>query len=185
MMELIKRREEIISTPPETIIYVYHHNQPAFDELKKLVPNIKFTTNIFDIDDLLFGPTLVIIDDKMDELSNKSEQKYITNLYTRGSHHQSISVITLLQNCYEPGLRKISINSQYKVYFDQPMDLETIKLVGRRMYPKYPKFIPDAYEKATRNKFRYLFIFMHPAQNKKYRVRSSIFPEDCEVYVPS
>ena len=94
-MELIRRRNEIISTTPETIIYVYHHNQPAFEELKKLVPNIKFTTNMFDIDNLMFGATLVIIDDKMDELSNKSEQKYITNLYTRGSHHQSISVITI------------------------------------------------------------------------------------------
>jgi len=185
MVELIKRREEIISEKLDTLIYVYHHHQPAFDELKQIVPDMKFTTNMFDIDSLKFGKTLVIVDDKMDELSNKNEQKYITNYYIKGSHHESISFITLLQNAFEPGLRKISLNSHYKVFFEQPSDYDTIRLIGRRQYPKYPQFIPDAYDKATKKNYGYLFIFMHPAQNKKFRVRSSIFPEDCEVYVPT
>jgi len=186
VVDLIKKRSEIIDKPIKTIIYVYTDHQNIFYELEQQVPGIIFTTDIFQIESLINEETLVIIDDKMDTITRGKDKELMINFFIKGCHHKNISVVLLIQNNFEPGLRTIFINSLYRVFFNQPADVSSIVNIAKQMFPGQSKYLLNAYEKATAKPFGYLFFTLHPASNKLLKVRSTLYPSDnCEIYVPS
>ncbi|CAG7816081.1 unnamed protein product, partial [Allacma fusca] len=52
-------------------------------------------------------PTILVLDDLMDGVS---KNKAVVDLFTRGSHHRSISVFLLVQNFFFPNMRTITLN---------------------------------------------------------------------------
>jgi hypothetical protein len=78
-----------------------------------------------------------------------------------------------MQNFYCPGkyVTTATRNAQIIVYFDQPRDLNVVKILGMQIDPSKPKFLVEAYKKATSRKFGYLFIDLQPTTDKRYRVR--------------
>ena len=57
------------------------------------------------------------------------------------------------------------------------------------MFPSKPKFLQVAYEDATKDPYRYLFLDFHPNSPEFARVRGNIFPYDllddpCCLYLP-
>ena len=75
---------------------------------------------------------LVIPDDLM-SLASKDTQ--ITDLFTEGSHHRSLSMIAINQNLYaskDPSQRR---NSHYLVILNNPVDKQSILTLARQMYP--------------------------------------------------
>jgi len=182
---LIKNRNDIINKPIKTIIYVYTDHQNIFYELQEQVPDIKFTTDVLEVESLINDATLIIVDDKMDSISKGKDKDLMTNFFIKGCHHRNCSVVLLIQNNFEPGLCTISINSLYRVFFDQPADVSSIVNIAKQMFPGQSKYLLNAYEKATSKKYGYLFFALHPASNKQFKVRSSLYPTaDCEIYVP-
>lgn len=72
----------------------------------------------------------------------------------------------------------------YKVFFNQPADMSTIIHLGKQFAPGQPKFVQDAYKKAISIKYRPLVLDFSQSASELLRVRSSLFPNDCEIYLP-
>ena len=100
---MIRNLNELFDPVPSRIIYCYGEYQHAFDDMVQAIPNTYFTEGF---PDNLYGilegyqNSLVIMDDLMSECS---KDQRISDLFTRGSHHQGISVMYLTQNLFPPG----------------------------------------------------------------------------------
>ena len=113
----------------------------------------------------------------MDDL----DEKTLSALYTKYSHHRNISPILLLQNLYYKGLkclRDVSLNTMYNIILKSPRDRSSIHTLARQMYLGQTKFFMEAYEDATKEPYSYLFIDSKPETSDLIRLRASIFP--CE-----
>ena len=92
-----------ISPTITRIILSYRHWQPLYDELKKTVwPPIEFIQGIpVELGyDTFISPkenNIIILDDLM---STAAKDARITDLFTEGSHHRNLSVISINQNLY-------------------------------------------------------------------------------------
>ena len=104
---LIREREDVFQRAPTKIVYCYGAWQDGFDR----VEGVDFREGL--------DVTLLVIDDLMDEVI-KSERAQ--HLFTRGSHHNELTVVYLNQNAFCQGkyARTIALNSQYMVLFRNP-----------------------------------------------------------------
>jgi hypothetical protein len=178
-LKLIKYANEMIAPPPERIIWCYGIFQDSFDHMV----NVEFHEGLPD-ESMFDGKqrTLCIIDDLMSEADDKVEK-----LFTKISHHKSVSVLFLTQNLFyksKPS-RTISLNSHYIMLFKNVRDATQISTLARQMYPSKSKFMIEAFRDATSNPYGYLLIDMCPQTEDTYRLRTNIFPGEAHyVYVP-
>ena len=140
-----------------------------------------------------FKPNLIIIDDLMTELGNN---KSLTNLFTKGSHHMNISIIFISQNFYHKGpeMTTVKRNCHYLIFMKCPGDKSQIRTIASKMYPGNSGFLIDAYEQATQNRYGYIRVDCNPETPNEYRVQTNITPderpENCKyslspiVYIP-
>ena len=180
--EIIQRADEIIIPKIEKVIFCYHEDLPSFaSELEKGKIDITFQQGLdFDVPEGNTIPTLVVLDDFMEEASKSIE---VCKATTKYSHHRSMSVIITLQNFFYKNCRNLTLNSKYIALFRNPRDSTIISILGRQMNQgkSYP-LLEQAYEDATKNKPNsYLFIDLSQTQNDKYRFRSSVF-NDAIIY---
>ncbi|RWS00550.1 hypothetical protein B4U80_03673, partial [Leptotrombidium deliense] len=96
ILELLKN---IPHTTFDQVIYFYSIEQCLFCEMKKYSPKMIFTNDIQNMatDSFDGRKTLIILDDMMAEAS---ENQFICDLFTKGSHHKNISVILILQKIF-------------------------------------------------------------------------------------
>ena len=109
--KLLRHLNELFHPVPTKVIYCYGEYQKEFDELY----DVEFVEGFpEDLKQLTQGheQTLLILDDLMSECS---KDQRVSDLFTRGSHHNGISVFYLTQNLFPPGKlsRTISLNSHY------------------------------------------------------------------------
>ena len=177
--DIVKRRNELFSEPIEKVTYVYGEFQPQFYDLQSSDSNVKLTDDLFEIDQIKFGPHLIILDDIQTDLTtDKKKRELVTNVFVRGSHHRSISVVLILQNPFAAGLRDVAINSQVNCIWDFPRDRSIMSNYARQVCPGKTRFLQEAYNDAvSRSDYGYLVLLFHPQLKKdKYWVRSSLFP---------
>lgn len=127
-------------------------------------------------------PILVILDDLMTESGNNLR---VSELFTRGSHHKSISVILITQNIFHKGphTRDISLNAKYIVLFKNPRDKAQAGYLCRQIYPENSRNLTDIYKSATEKPYSYLLIDLTQTTNDLIRFRSDIFnPHGCICY---
>ncbi|GFY41062.1 uncharacterized protein TNIN_293251 [Trichonephila inaurata madagascariensis] len=138
---------KLIKPFPNKIIWCYGIYQKLFEKMS----DIEFHEGIpSDVENITNA--LIIIDDLMNEVG---DDKKLSNLFTKGSHHRDIS--------------------------RQATDFLSI----RQMYPSQSKFLLESYDDATKAPYGYLFMDLKPETNERLRIRTSIFPEDKNiVYVP-
>lgn len=131
-------------------------------------------------------PKLVIVDDLMRESSSGGA---IVNLFTKGSHHNNLSVIFITQNIFHQGKgqRDISLNAQYIVIFRNLRDRSQIQHLSRQVYTENPRFLQEAFYHATSKPYGYLLLDLKQDTADNCRFRTNIFPDDEfeRVYVPS
>ena len=127
---------------------------------------------------------LLILDDQMSEAKRDSS---VANLFTKGSHHKSVTVVLLLQNLFEKGgaLRTISLNSQYIVLFKNPRDKRQINTLAQQMEPSDVHFIQDAFGDATRLPHSYLLLDLRQETPDELRVLANVDSDSPRVYVKS
>ena len=68
-------------------------------------------------------------------MSTAGKDKRITDLFTEGSHHRSLSIISINQNLYatkDPTQRR---NCQYMILYDNPVDKSMTFALARQMFP--------------------------------------------------
>jgi hypothetical protein len=178
-LKLIANAAAMIAPPPERVLWCYGVYQDLFDEH----PEIEFNeglpdTNSFDGK----SRTLLVIDDLMAETDDS-----VTKIFTKISHHKSVSVLYLTQNLFYKNKqnRTISLNTHYMVLFKNVRDATQVANLARQMYPGKSKFMMEAFKDATSVPFGYLLVDMTPDLEDRFRLRTKIFPGEWQnVYVP-
>lgn len=152
------------------VLYCYGQRQSLFDE--PLPVNIKYHEGLPDVDKFN-GIDCVIIDDLMIELGNSAQ---LANMFTKMSHHMSLSVIFLVQNIFHkaPLMRTISLNCHYIVLFKNARDRSQVFHLARQLYPHKPKIFLEAYVDSTAKPYTYIRADCHPKSNDKFRLLSRL-----------
>jgi len=177
---LLYNRYLMFDTDFDSIEWNYGVAQKTHNEIKDMVPDIKFSEGLPDDKELSKNtkPKLLILDDLMKE----TQGDIVGSIFTKRSHHNNMSVIYLVQNLFanqgkgKGEQRDISLNTKYMVLFKNPRDGMQPQILGSQMGK--PKFIAEAYKKATLKPHGYLFLDFTQNGDDKLRVRTLIFPQD-------
>lgn len=127
---------------------------------------------------------IIVIDDQLEDLMKRENAQ---QLFTRYSHHQSVSLITLSQNLYPRGKisKDIRLNVHYFIIMKSFTLKGQVKTLGHQLFPDNARFLTDAYRKGTSVNFGYLVIVLHPSWEDELRVNSHIFSNEyLSVYMP-
>ena len=178
---MINSAGKICDPPPSKITYFYGEYQKIFNSM----PDVKFIEGLSEDEISKIGgenPEWIVIDDLMLEATNQS---FISNLFTRGSHHRNLSIILITQNFFVRGKesRNISLNSQYIVCYKNPRDKSMITNIARQMFPTKIKKFQNVFEDATRKAYSYLFIDLKPDTPEDVRLLSNVLNENEEPMV--
>jgi len=178
--DILKYHKSIImfkNSNVETITVLWAHGQDQ-ELYKQSIDNVKCTyfdglPNDEDISDV--KPDIIIIDDLMSELCNN---KKLANLFTKGSHHNNISVIFISQNVFQQGsqMRTISLNCHYLILMKNPRDAAQIMRLASQIYPTKIKGFMEAYGDATETEFGYIRIDLKQNTPQKFRLQTDIIP---------
>ena len=182
VQKLLEHANEMISPPPQRIIWCYSQWQPAYEQMQHSVTGIEFVKGIpadLEEDGYLNEAVsnLIVVDDQMSETSS---DKRVLNLFTKGSHHRNLSVIFLLQNLFHQGKinRTVSLNSHYLVLFKNPRDKMQVMTLAKQMYPGGTETFMRKYEEAVSRPYGYLLVDLKPNTPEKCRLRTNVLPDD-------
>lgn len=181
VQKLLKALPYYVTPTPDRIVWAYGaKNETQFDNIQKSVSprHIEFIDFIPSISDFSSDEkNLLIIDDLMGEVGRN---KSIADLFTKGCHHQNISIILILQNLFHQGvsMRDIHSSTNYLVLFNNPRDCSQVMHVQRQSFPHTNNFLVDAYKDACSKPHGYLIIDFHQSTPSKFRVCTDIFPPD-------
>ena len=151
------------------VTYMYGQEQAVFAEpisSHVIMTYVKGFNDDFDDK----KPDIIVIDDLMAECG---DEKRLTSLFTKGSHHMGISVIYLVQNLFHKGkeMRTISLNSQYIVTMRNPRDRLQVMALGRQVFPTKSKFFNACFDAALNEPFSHLIIDITPTCSDDMRLR--------------
>ena len=127
VQSLLQQAQTVIDQPPERVIWCYSQSQPAYTQLlmMMMIPTLESVKGIpesLENDSYLDVNirNLIVFDDQMIEAGKDNR---IVNLFTKGSHHRKLSVISIVHNLFHQGKgdRSISLNSHYLVLFKNPL----------------------------------------------------------------
>jgi hypothetical protein len=186
MIDLLTHKS-CIEPSPKDVLWCYgikNKNQFAEIRQKSQYP-VHFHEGLPIIEDVKTGNnTLIVLDDLM---TDAGKSNAISQLFTRGMHHNNISVILITQNIFHQGkkMRDISLNSNYFVLFKNPRDARQISFLSSQMFPTQPKYLPDAFKQATERPHGYLVIDLTQKTETDFRLVTNIFPyQSCYFLIP-
>jgi len=192
MARLMDYRDQMISKHVDEIIWSYGVKTDVLDSLKdrwetkdgerstkvKLMKGLPDISVLNKLDSSLHR--VLCVDDLLMEMTGTG-RGVISELYTRLSHHQNISVIMAVQNLFAQSkdMRNAFLNAQYKVIFSNPADQTALSTINSRMFPGSPRFLHDCMKSVTQaKKHGYLLLDTHAKSVPEARVRSDIFPNE-------
>ena len=161
----------------DRIMWLYRRWQPIYTIIQRTVtPKVEFHQGIpLDLeDDEFFDPKLnnLLILDDLHSMSGKD--RHITDLFSEGSHHRSLSIISINQNLYaskDPTHRR---NCHYLELFNNPVDKQSIMTLARQMYPHNTSKFEKVFSKATKNPYGYLIVDLKPFTAEGDRLKNAI-----------
>lgn len=126
-------------------------------------------------------PLMVIIDDFMHETSSN-----VAQLFTKKTHHQSITALYLAQNAFQATKhnRDISLNASYIVLFKTIRGKSQLNTLFQQMYPENWKHLQKIYKEVTRKPYSYLFIDLTQKTPDLLRFRTDIFDKHIACFCP-
>ena len=180
--KLLKYKEQLIDEEPNHVLYCYGEINPEIMKLKH--QGIELFNGIPTKADILQRPSGMLL--ILDDLINDVDSKFLEILYTRGSHHWNVSVITVTQNLFDKNIKVPRINSHYIILMKNPQGLLQIKTLGSHLFPGKTKYFLESYENAVDSEnYGYLVINMKPNLNDDFKLTSNIFPgEHFTIYLP-
>ena len=178
ILNLLRRKKEFFHPCPDRVIYAYGVWQSAFDN----VHDIEFVKGVEGLSSVNFSPnvpSILIIDDLMEELSNNKE---LSVLFTREMHHKNITVFFLVQNLYKQGksMRDVALNCQVLVLFKSARDSEQIKVLARQTGMKH---LSQAYHEAIKERYGYLVLNLQPIIPDMLRLQSDVLSKYRKIYL--
>jgi hypothetical protein len=118
-------------------------------------------------------PLLLILDDLMLEI----DERNLSALFAKKSHHFLMNVIFITQNTFNAKLREARQNSHYLVLMRTPHSL-SIRNLGTQLFPGQLDFFLQSYRAATSTPFSYLLLDLHPNSDPTLKLRSNIFKDE-------
>ena len=174
---MLRRMNTLCEPVPERIVWLYKRWQPLYDEISRtVVPRVEFVRGIpSDLNgDHYFNPhkrNMVVLNDLM---STSFKDARINYLFTEGSRHRNLSVVTLNQNLFfgkDPTQRR---NCHYLVLFNNPVDRQPITTLGRQMYPSRRNFLLQKFDEATERPYGYLLVDLKSTTPDSLRLRTDV-----------
>lgn len=187
VLQLLKHANTMFTERVEEIHYCYSAYQKCYDVIKQVddVDKVTFHDGMPLVKDCvkwayMKSHIVVVFDDLMTELS---KDKDMIRFVTVNCSHNHITMIVLLHNIFQPGLRTLSINTHYVVLFKNKRDTLQVDTFGRRVMKDRIKFFNACYHKATSKRYGYLFVDLHPYSDDKFELRTRIFPDETPTIV--
>lgn len=181
--------------PPERILWVYSEWQQSYDFLKQGakwglipgIPDIEFVKDDTDYEKIYENMSaskrnMLVLDDQMTEA--KSNADFLANLFVKGSHHRNITIVLMLQNMFEKGMRTASLNTQYMVLLKNPRDRSQIGKLADQLLPGNRRFVVDAYEDATKLPHSHLVLDFEQDTPEEMRFWAMTQDKVARLYVP-
>jgi hypothetical protein len=112
-------------------------------------------------------------------MSVASKDTKVAELFTEGSHHRNLSVLSLQQNVFPDGKHGVTIrrNAHYYVLFKSPADKRQIMTLASQMYPHRSNVFMQTYDIATRKAHGYLLVDLKQSTPEEERLKTDIFQE--------
>ena len=158
------------------IVYCYGTWQSLFNDMYDVEFVKGIPSDIENINsDTPDSHLLLIFDDLMD-LVVKNEG--VQTLFSRGSHHNNVTLIYVNQNFYfqGPKSRTISLNSQYIILFKNKRDKKQILHLASQMGET--ELLKFALDDIWKKKYSYLLIDLSPHNDSEIMVKTDIFPDE-------
>jgi hypothetical protein len=164
VFNLIENLPAITSPSVNKIIYIYGQWQDKFNEYKN---RVFFTNQLKYLTIKPNKPTLIVCDDLMTELG---ENKDMLNLFIKGTHHNSVSALVILQNIFEKGkiFKSLRRNNHYYYLTDHIQDKQSIVYFSRQLEPKNSEYFMQSYEDAVSRPYGGLFCDLHPKSKLRH-----------------
>jgi hypothetical protein len=179
---LVKHANELITPPPEKIIWCYSEWQDGYNDLEDN-PNLTMSEGLPDMKELSQSKNvrkLLILDDLMIDASKGNN---LHSLFSRGSHHWNMGIVHIVQNLFYSNLRTAHINSHYLILMKNPSDQLQVQTLARQIFPSNRRFFTEAYRDACSEPYGYLLVDLEPTTPDTIRLRTCIFPDDPYNYV--
>lgn len=185
-LELLRNREDWISGKISKIIYCYTYLSDDLVEFQRKYPHFVLTDSITEAKEMIVEDSILIIDDKMIEMTNRTVQAQINDIFIRGVHHLKYNCILLVQNLFHESLRVVLSNLTYMCVFNNPKNKFAITYLAKQISPENFKYIVSAFKDVcSKDSFNYLFFDFSQRWPERYRVRSSIYPDPTTIiYAP-
>lgn len=164
------------SKPVLNVIWCYGQYQSLYNVPLPSQVQVTYVEGLPSMEDIKkMEASLIVIDDLMSELG---DDKKLSDLFTKGSHHLDLSVIFIVQNLFHQGkvMRTISINTHYMTLFKSPRDKQQISKYAQQIFPGNSKYFMEAYDDATKKPFSYINVDFRPYTDDTHRLRTNILP---------
>ena len=187
VLQLLKNANTMFTERVEEIHYCYGAYQKAYDEIRE----VEGVNKVVMHDGMPLAKDFVkwsymkkhIVVFFYDLMTELSKDRDMVKFVTVNCSHNGITMIVLLHNIFQPGLRTLSINTHYVVLFKNKRDTLQVETFGRRVMKDRVKYFFACYRKATEKTYGYLFVDMHPKSDDKYVLRTRIFPYETPTIV--
>ena len=177
LLKFIAESEYLISPPPCSVFYCFGEMNPMVPILQKAGVDVYEGVPPEDLIKKQPKPLLLVLDDLMLTIN----ENYLSDLFTKKSHHQNFAVIFATQNLFERKVKVARQNSQYLTLMRSPNSELSIRNIGTQLFPSKLDFWQSAYAQATNRPYGYLVVDMHAASDPALRLRTNIFKEDEKV----
>jgi hypothetical protein len=107
-------------------------------------------------------------------MSTAAKDPRINNLFTKGSHHRNLSVVTLNQNLFFGKDPTQSTNCHYLVLFNNPVDRQPVTALGTQMYPSRRNLLLQKFDETTERSYAYLLVDLKPTTPDSLRLRTDV-----------
>lgn len=170
-----------VDTKIKQVVWFYaeSNSRPSFPPQLEQKLNLKFQKGVPEtFTNESNAPTLIILDDLMNETG---DDERVSQLFTRGSHHQQISIILTTQNLFHQGkfFRTISLNCKYIVIFKNPRDSLQALALSKQVYPENSRELNRVYKEATIRPHTYLLLDLSQNIHPQLRFRTgNVFDND-------
>lgn len=173
--------QEVFGCNFDTIKYISGQSFPDIDHVNgikvekynELEPDLLKNLNHDKKNIIIFDDNIYVTNDRL-----------LSDIFTKISHHMNLTVILLLQNLFPKTKygRDISINSTYIILMANPRESTQIKRLSQQI--DGTNFIYKAFLDNTKDKpFSYLVLDFHQNTPDILRVRSSLFDSEMYIYV--
>lgn len=188
LKRFLKWRKEMVEPAVLHVLYCYGELNDCVMEMQKCEDEIELYNGV---------PNEEIIRERanehqqklllvLDDLMMNVKSQFLDILFTRGSHNWGVSVILVTQHFFTKEMRTARNNAHYLVLMRNPAGALQVRNLATQLFPRATNFFMEAYTDATRDRFSYFLIDMHPNTSENMRLKTHIYPDDeaCVVYVP-